>query len=348
MKSKGQEVTTDRLGSVRWAREDGWRSYFPYGEERWASNDNREKFGTYVRDNSMQDYADQRYHGPGTGRFFTPDLYLNNTGLGDPSGWNRYAYTRGEPVNLRDPAGLADCDPDGIVGRVCPYYEAGGGDVLLGQSKDAYNQYVTRLNTYTITAAPSLSGENGENSPPTTTVLGSYTVVSPVPLPNSAAITVTGENLPFVWSSISFGNEVLPPSSGQATVTQWSVDINLLSQNVGVPHDAFSGTIGGFGLFGVLGGYVSINYVPQTNTLCVGLNGGVGTPGIVASAGTLSTGPGTDVQSVIEGFSISLSGNLPGGPGGQAQVNPGSGTAVDASYGTPGVSLTVGGSVCFH
>ena len=105
VKSKGQEVTTDRLGSVRWARDDGWRAYWPYGEERWGSNDNREKFGTYVRDNSTQDYADQRYYGPGTGRFHTPDPYLNSAGAGDPTSWNRYAYVQGDPMNGADPSG---------------------------------------------------------------------------------------------------------------------------------------------------------------------------------------------------------------------------------------------------
>ena len=107
VKSKGQEVTTDRLGSVRWARDDGWRAYYPYGEERWASNDNREKFGTYVRDNSTQDYADQRYYGPGTGRFFTADPGARRAAnLGKPMSWNSYFYGLGNPIGLNDPHGL--------------------------------------------------------------------------------------------------------------------------------------------------------------------------------------------------------------------------------------------------
>jgi RHS repeat-associated protein len=111
VKSKGWEVTTDRLGSVRWARDDGWRAYYPYGEERWGSNDNREKFGTYVRDNSEQDYADHRYYGPGTGRFFTPDPYkatpISPTNPRISGSWNRFVYANDDPINGIDPLGWA-------------------------------------------------------------------------------------------------------------------------------------------------------------------------------------------------------------------------------------------------
>jgi RHS repeat-associated protein len=39
------------------------------------------------------------------GRFNTPDRFLNNSGQGDPAGWNRYAYVTGDPINLYDPIG---------------------------------------------------------------------------------------------------------------------------------------------------------------------------------------------------------------------------------------------------
>jgi hypothetical protein len=42
----------------------------------------------------------------------TPDPYASNTGgpgdPSDPQSWNKYAYTRGDPVNRVDPDGLAD------------------------------------------------------------------------------------------------------------------------------------------------------------------------------------------------------------------------------------------------
>jgi hypothetical protein len=37
---------------------------------------------------------------------------MNSAGLGDPGGWNRYAYTRGDPVNRKDPRGRCDQSAD--------------------------------------------------------------------------------------------------------------------------------------------------------------------------------------------------------------------------------------------
>jgi RHS repeat-associated protein len=108
VKSKGNVVVTDRLGSVRWHGTAGASSYYPYGEERTSTSDNREKFGTYVRDYPNQDYADQRYHAPGTGRFFTPDPAGFSAAIStEGNTWNRYAYSHGDPINMWDPSGLA-------------------------------------------------------------------------------------------------------------------------------------------------------------------------------------------------------------------------------------------------
>jgi hypothetical protein len=42
------------------------------------------------------------------GRFLSPDPYTASGGPADPGSWNRYAYTRGDPVNRYDPTGLVD------------------------------------------------------------------------------------------------------------------------------------------------------------------------------------------------------------------------------------------------
>jgi RHS repeat-associated protein len=105
VKSKGVVVATDRLGSVR-ANSNGERmSYYPYGEERTSTADNREKFGTYMRDSSGQDYADQRYYNVGTGRFGTADPSTGSRAA-DPGSWNKYAYVGGDPINFTDRHGL--------------------------------------------------------------------------------------------------------------------------------------------------------------------------------------------------------------------------------------------------
>jgi RHS repeat-associated protein len=99
-KAQGR-VNPDRLGSIG--------KYFPYGQERpSATAEGTEKFATYFRDeNTGLDYAQNRYHKPGEGRFMSPDPYLASGGPGDPGSWNRYAYVGGNPVNGNDPLGLA-------------------------------------------------------------------------------------------------------------------------------------------------------------------------------------------------------------------------------------------------
>jgi RHS repeat-associated protein len=100
-------VAADRLGSIG--------KFYPYGQEKPSATTNgTEKFTGYFRDaETGLDYADQRFHNPGTGRFLTPDLFQNSAGPTDPGSWNRYAYTRGDPVNRVDPSGLYDLVVDG-------------------------------------------------------------------------------------------------------------------------------------------------------------------------------------------------------------------------------------------
>jgi RHS repeat-associated protein len=52
---------------------------------------------------------DQRYYASSYGRFNTADPYQASAGPSDPGSWNRYSYTRGDPVNRKDPSGRFDC-----------------------------------------------------------------------------------------------------------------------------------------------------------------------------------------------------------------------------------------------
>ena len=109
-------VVVDRLGSVRWRSVErggqAWQvggetlRYRPYGDEVAATGNYRDKFGTYLRDESGFDYADQRYYDSGKGRFLTVDPYMASGGAGEPGSWNRYSYVQGDPVNRFDPFGL--------------------------------------------------------------------------------------------------------------------------------------------------------------------------------------------------------------------------------------------------
>ena len=102
IKNASGYVTPDRLGSIG--------KYFPYGQERpSATPDGKEKFATYFRDSETGlDYADQRYHQPGMGRFMTPDP-LGAANSKNPSSWNQYDYSEGDPINNNDPTGNYPC-----------------------------------------------------------------------------------------------------------------------------------------------------------------------------------------------------------------------------------------------
>ena len=79
---------SDRLGSNL----SGGLRLLPYGEELQppAVANGRTKFATYERDAATgMDYADQRWYGPGMGKFTTEDPYLASGGPADPSSWNR-------------------------------------------------------------------------------------------------------------------------------------------------------------------------------------------------------------------------------------------------------------------
>ena len=86
----------DRLGTNRATS----GPFYAYGEAITPPSSDREKFATYTRDRYTEfDYADQRYYASTYGRFNTADPYQASGGPSDPGSWNRYSYTRGDPVN---------------------------------------------------------------------------------------------------------------------------------------------------------------------------------------------------------------------------------------------------------
>ena len=114
-----EAVSTDGIGTARWDNSlnglEAW--FYPWEERGTVTADDRVKFATYRRDSeSSLDYAGNRYYDNVTGRFIMADPYLANSGgpgnMSDPQSWNRYAYTRGDPVNRLDPWGTCDTSGD--------------------------------------------------------------------------------------------------------------------------------------------------------------------------------------------------------------------------------------------
>ncbi len=145
----------DRLGSAKYNQSNNAaQSFYPYGEDRGTVEPNDElKFATYTRDAATGlDYADQRYYANNFGRFTSVDHYAASEGPGDPSSWNRYSYTRGDPINRFDEAGMCDqsADTDTSV-TVCGGEDDGSIDPLLfqelygGNGQNGTHHYVGRV-----------------------------------------------------------------------------------------------------------------------------------------------------------------------------------------------------------
>jgi RHS repeat-associated protein len=119
-------VVADRLGSIG--------KFYPYGVERpSATGNDKEKFTGYFRDASTGlDYADQRYHQPGVGRFMSPDPFDGSAKATQPGSWNRYAYVGGDPVNGTDPSGLYISASDDTTIFDCDDRGCGSGDGFSG------------------------------------------------------------------------------------------------------------------------------------------------------------------------------------------------------------------------
>ena len=172
----------DQLGSAG-ANSSTAPSYFPWGEPRSGTGpQDTWSFATYWADStSGLDYAQNRYYSNAYGRFMTPDPYTNSGRLNDPQSWNRYAYTRGDPVNRYDPSGMDDSVP-----YLCPV-GAGEGTELVecfdvtvpipavgsGSSYQAaaaniaqYDQYQNEMNTWNrMTAAIQAAINSLRNNP---------------------------------------------------------------------------------------------------------------------------------------------------------------------------------------
>ncbi|HXG67171.1 MAG TPA: RHS repeat-associated core domain-containing protein, partial [Blastocatellia bacterium] len=72
-----------------------------------------------------------RQYAYSVGRFMQVDPYKGSCGADDPQSWNRYSYTRNDPVNRIDPLGLDDTLPEPFFCTNC-YMEVPAGTTLVG------------------------------------------------------------------------------------------------------------------------------------------------------------------------------------------------------------------------
>jgi RHS repeat-associated protein len=119
-----QFITTDHLGSTRAVADASGNltdchDYLPFGEEILAATGNRpscyttgtndqiaQKFTGDERDpETQEDFFQARYFAAPEGRFRSIDPIGIPDDVGDPQQWNKYSYTRNNPLLFTDPTG---------------------------------------------------------------------------------------------------------------------------------------------------------------------------------------------------------------------------------------------------
>jgi RHS repeat-associated protein len=121
-------VLSDIQGSTRAVMDNNGGSstvvsrhdYLPFGEEIWSgtgmrsssqgygiTDRNRQKYGLTERDDATGlDHTWWRKYESFAGRWTSPDPYRGSMTIATPQSFNRYNYTRNDPVNFVDPSGL--------------------------------------------------------------------------------------------------------------------------------------------------------------------------------------------------------------------------------------------------
>jgi RHS repeat-associated protein len=95
----GWRVSTGSTGQIV-----GQQGTFPFAESWYSSSANEFVFTSYQRDSeSGLDYAMARYYDSTVGRFCSADPVGGERN--DPQTWNRYAYSRNDPIDFTDPSG---------------------------------------------------------------------------------------------------------------------------------------------------------------------------------------------------------------------------------------------------
>jgi RHS repeat-associated protein len=122
---------TDHLGSTSITTDsDGdlyaELRYTAWGEVRYTSGQTPTDY-TYTGQRSEVEgfglmYYNARWYEPGLGRFAEADSIIPQPG--NPLGWDRFAYTRNNPVRYTDPSGHDVCDEEGNCYTTQGWYRA--------------------------------------------------------------------------------------------------------------------------------------------------------------------------------------------------------------------------------
>jgi len=154
----------DRLGSARIMTDASGNivhesDFYPYGGERVITNtvDDSHKFTGHERDSETGlDHTLNRQYSSNTGHWLSPDSVKGKAG--SPQSWNRYAYTKGNPVSRTDPNGSCDTEVpcgDGSPGDIIAtslengtVLDRGGDHCSHHSSSNCFSPHNSRLDCF--------------------------------------------------------------------------------------------------------------------------------------------------------------------------------------------------------
>ncbi len=343
MQSKGYTVATDRLGSVRWSSLGGVTEYiyFPYGEERTGTSNDTEKFGTYTRDSSGQDYADQRYYGVGTGRFWSVDPGgIRTANPRNPISWNRYGYAGGDPINRFDPTGRIDQDTESVDDATndedCEDCDDGGGGG--GGSSQVYQG---ALESGPLSQWP---GNNFSLSDSTGTAPSGVPMFGPTYTIPVAGITDFSSTIQdTVPQSFTFNYDTSTTAVSVSGTGNQGVVVGKIGEAVGGPAGLATGTAIG----STIGVGLAVSWVPSTNSWFLGWTASLSPNGTGATATVYSFPQGQNPSATLAGWGGSLTTQLSPTTGVTTTQSPGQPAVTGTSIGTKvPVSVSGGYSKC--
>jgi RHS repeat-associated protein len=256
-------------------------------------------------------HAQFRQYSNTQGHWLQSDPYGGSYKIRNPQSFNRYVYSANRPLSATDPLGLDDTDVDPCHDPSIVCYANDDGSGTGGGDGSGDNQL-------TVDTDP-VQSPDGNSSVPT------YQLYSdPPPLATYQLFGWANSTLPLVLSPDS--------ATGPGPVA-------LVAPN-NVAHTAVAGSVA-IPVIPAVVVDIPFAVIPSTHKVCLGIGGGVGSPGI--NAGLVHSSQ--NIQNVLSGASVSFAAQA--GWWGVQTIQNNSGLAVGNSMGSPGASLTVTYSWCF-
>ena len=266
------------------------------------------------------DHAQFREYSNAQGRWLSPDPSSGSYDFSNPQTFNRYSYVRNNPMAFNDPSGLdKGLEQNGLPGAGFLFGPGANEFALLAIPVYGSVQYGVNDVYIGSTAYGNLLGGQGFSD--------NY-------------MSVPGLGYPYLGNAFELTTnnpQLLDEVPGVPPIRP------LVSANAPSNTPAHTAVAGSVALPVAPGIVVDIPFavIPSTGKICLGFGGGVGSPGVNVGAVYSSQ----NIESVLSGASVSVAGQA--GWWGAQWIHNTSGIAAGNSMGSPGVSLTVSGSVCF-